>query len=101
MGIGHLKIRPCSMTCTLNLMGKAARAIIIQNNKILLMRHNKQGGDYYTLIGGPIKDGESPEQALVREVKEESGLDVTNARLVFIEEHPVHTSLKFLVEYLH
>jgi ADP-ribose pyrophosphatase YjhB (NUDIX family) len=69
-------------------MSKVARAIILQNNKILLMRRNKQNGDYYTLIGGPIKEGESPEQAIVREVKEESSLDVTNARLVFIEEHP-------------
>ena len=69
-------------------MATAVRAIIIQNNKILLMRRNKQGGDYYTLVGGAVKANESAEQALVREVKEESGLDVTHARLVFIEEHP-------------
>ena len=60
------------------------------------MRRNKQSGDYYTLVGGPIKDNETPEQALVREVKEESGLEVTSARLVFIEEHPAPYNEQFI-----
>lgn len=81
-------------------MSKVVRAIVLQNNKILLMRRNKQSGDYYTLVGGPVKDNESPEQAIVREVKEEASLDVTSVRLVFIEEHPApyHEQLIFLCE---
>lgn len=31
---------------------------------------------YFGLLGGKIKNGEGPEQALTREIKEESGLDV-------------------------
>ena len=69
-------------------MGKASRAIIIENNKILVMRRNKQGSQYFTLVGGKLNDHETPEQALVRELKEETGLDVIAARLVFFEEHP-------------
>lgn len=69
-------------------MGKAARAIIIQGDNILVMRRNKQGADYYTLIGGKIDDNETQEQALGREVKEETGLNITTAKLVFVEEHP-------------
>ena len=68
-------------------MGKAARAIIIEDDKMLVMHRNKHGSEYYTLVGGRIQDNETPEQALVREVKEETGLDVTAAKLVFTEEY--------------
>jgi len=69
-------------------MAKAARAIIIEDGKLLTMFRNKEGSRYYTLVGGRVSEGESLEQAVTREVKEETGLDVVNGRLVFIEEHP-------------
>lgn len=69
-------------------MRKAARAIIIKNNQVLVMHRNKHGSEYFTLVGGRVNDNETVEQALVREVKEETGLDVTKARLVFFEGHP-------------
>jgi 8-oxo-dGTP pyrophosphatase MutT (NUDIX family) len=68
-------------------MSKASRAIIIDNDKILVMHRNKQGSQYFTLVGGRVNDDESTEQAVIREVKEETGLDVVSTRLVFIEEH--------------
>lgn len=69
-------------------MNKAVRAIIIHDDKLLVMRRNKQRGDYYTLIGGRVDTNETLEQALVREVKEETSLDVIAGSLVFTEEHP-------------
>jgi 8-oxo-dGTP diphosphatase len=70
-------------------MSKASRAIIIQDNKLLVMRRNKLGGeDYFTLVGGRIAENESSSEALAREVKEETGLEITKARLVFVEMHP-------------
>lgn len=69
-------------------MGKAARAIIIENNKFLVMHRNKYGSEYFTLVGGRVQEGESLEQGLVREIKEETGLDIISARLVFTERHP-------------
>lgn len=68
-------------------MDKAVRAIIIENGKLLVMYRNKFGSEYYTLVGGRVKEGEALEHALVREIKEETGLDVTAAQMVFIEEH--------------
>ncbi len=68
-------------------MAKAARAIIIENGKILVMHRNKRGSQYYTLVGGRVKDDETIEQGLAREVKEETGLDITAAQLVFTEQH--------------
>ena len=69
-------------------MGKAARAIIIENGQILVMKRIKQGNEYYTLVGGQLSEGESAESALVREVKEETGFDVVSHKLVFVEHHP-------------
>ena len=69
-------------------MSKATRAIIIEGGKLLVMHRNKYGSQYYTLVGGRVKDNETLEQGLVREVKEETGLDVITARLVFFEDHP-------------
>ncbi len=47
-------------------------AVIIENNKILLTRQ----WDGYSLIGGGLEKGETVEEAIIREVKEESGLDI-------------------------
>jgi 8-oxo-dGTP pyrophosphatase MutT (NUDIX family) len=69
-------------------MGKAVRAIVIEGDKILVMHRNKQGSQYYTLVGGRVNEGESLEQALVREIKEETGLEIVEARPVYFEEHP-------------
>ena len=69
-------------------MGKAARAIIIEGDKILVMHRHKHGSEYFTLVGGKVNDNETTEQALVREIKEETGLEVTNYQLVYFEEHP-------------
>jgi len=68
-------------------MGKAARAIIVQDGKILVMHRNKEGSEYFTLVGGRANATETAEQALVREVMEETGLTVTESRLVFFEKH--------------
>jgi len=65
-------------------MRRAARAIVLNGDKLLVMRRNKFGHEYYTLIGGEVEIGEEPDQTVIREVKEETGLDVGNPKLVFI-----------------
>jgi ADP-ribose pyrophosphatase YjhB (NUDIX family) len=69
-------------------MPKAARAIIIENGNILLMHRDKQGSQYFTLVGGRVDDNETIEQGLAREIQEETGLQVVASRLVFYEGHP-------------
>jgi len=77
-------------------MGKAARAIIIEDGKILVMRRIKFGAEYHTLVGGRLNEQENTTQALVREVMEETGLKVTAARLVFYEEHKAPHNEQFI-----
>lgn len=52
----------------------SVRAIIFRDGKLALVHNGKF--DYYMFPGGGIEEGESHEQALIREVKEESGLVV-------------------------
>ena len=63
----------------LNLAGKiyyreAVRGIIIKESKILLIYSEKNGD--YKLPGGGIEEGETPEEALIREFQEASGVRV-------------------------
>lgn len=51
-----------------------ASALIIENGKVLMLHHKKLGVWLYP--GGHIEKNETPEQALKREVKEETGLDI-------------------------
>ena len=50
----------------------SVRGIIINNGKVAMMHSLKY--NYYKLPGGGMEKGESYEETLVREVKEESGL---------------------------
>jgi ADP-ribose pyrophosphatase YjhB (NUDIX family) len=59
-----------------------ATAIIIRNGKLLLIHRQKPGRDYYVLPGGGVNLEESFEEACIREVREETGLDVLALRLV-------------------
>ncbi|BBF43651.1 NADH pyrophosphatase [Lachnospiraceae bacterium KM106-2] len=56
-----------------------AVSMIVMNeeqDKILLIK--QYGGDDYILVAGYVNQGENAEHAVVREVKEEVGLDVLN-----------------------
>jgi 8-oxo-dGTP diphosphatase len=61
---------------------KKIAAIILENDKgefLLALRDNKSWipfPDHWDLIGGHVEDGETPEEALVREYKEELDLDL-------------------------
>ncbi len=52
----------------------SARGIVIRDGKVAMIHSKKY--DYYKFPGGGIEEGESPVQAMIREVKEESGLTV-------------------------
>jgi len=64
---------------TKNDTDKVSKVIIVKNNKILLLQ--KKNGKY-ELPGGHIEMGESAINGAKREVKEETGLDVTNLKKI-------------------
>lgn len=64
--------------------GRTVTAIVeFPNNKILLVKRGTVVfKDYWALPGGRVDVGEAVEQAIVREVKEETGLHVKIARKI-------------------
>lgn len=66
---------------------------IISNDKILLARNTNFPGKWFSLIAGYVDIGESMEEALIREVKEEVGLDISNIRYYKSQPWPFSGSL--------
>jgi 8-oxo-dGTP pyrophosphatase MutT (NUDIX family) len=58
-------------------MSYRAAIILLKEDKVALIERHRQGQHYFTFPGGHVDEGETPEQAAVREAKEELGLDVT------------------------
>lgn len=70
---------------------KAVKCCLIRNQKIVITKYlagNKTG--LYDIPGGKIEDGESPEEAAIREMKEETGILVSNLvkKGIFEVEYP-------------
>jgi len=58
-------------------------AVIVKECKIaLIKRGNEPSKGKWTIPGGLVELAESPEQAVIREAKEETGLDVDNPTLI-------------------
>ena len=51
------------------------QSMVVREDKILLVKHNMNGREFYCLPGGGIENGETPEEAAIRELKEESMVD--------------------------
>ena len=67
--------------------------ILIENNKLALIERHRNGLHYFAFPGGGIDEGESPEQAAVREAEEELGVVVgiqQKAADVFINGNTQH-----------
>ena len=60
-----------------------ARAIVVKDNKLLTIDDK---GFYYYLPGGRIDIAENAKTALVREIKEELGLDASIKKCVYVHE---------------
>lgn len=82
--------------CSHIVFPKIAPAVIVAivcNDKILLARNTNFPGNWYSLIAGYVDVGESLEETLAREVKEEVGLDITNIRYYKSQPWPLSGSL--------
>ncbi len=60
--------------------------ILVKDDRILLVRHEKNGKSYWLLPGGGVEFGETVEQALIREFKEEVGFSIQVGKLVLVND---------------
>ena len=59
---------------------KAVRSFLIEDNKVVVTKYkegNKKAG-YYEIPGGKIEEGETSSETAIREMKEETGIDISN-----------------------
>ena len=64
------------------LLVPAVAAIVRDEDRVLILRKAEDGA--WSLPAGAIDPGESPQDAVVREMAEETGLELTSARLITV-----------------
>ena len=79
-------------------------AVIInvkKDNKILLAKHKNRTKNFYSCIAGFVETGETIEETVAREVKEETGITVKNIRYTGSQAwpYPDQLMLAFCCEY--
>ncbi|MBE6634123.1 MAG: NUDIX domain-containing protein [Ruminococcaceae bacterium] len=74
--------------CGNGILNVRVGAIIMKNGKLLMVGNER--ADYLYSVGGRIKMGETAEEAIVREVMEETGVRMEIDRLGFVHENYFH-----------
>ena len=64
-------------------MKQAVCALIITKNHKIIGVSRKDNPTQFGLVDGQVHDGETPEEALIRETKEETGLDIIKYEKIF------------------
>ena len=73
------------------------RVIILDNDEnMLLVRQHHDGKDIWMVPGGQIEEGESAVDAAIREVKEETELDISITRLLWHVEEVSERGQRFV-----
>lgn len=93
----HTDISKRCPHCGKEVWPQLATAIIVRitrgNDEILLAKGRNFRSDFYGLIAGFVETGETLEEAVVREVREETGLEIGNIRYFASQPWPYPSGL--------
>jgi NAD+ diphosphatase len=94
---GFLAERALSCSrCELRVYPRISPCVIVliaRGDEILLARHVGRGGSWFSCLAGFMEVGETPEEAIRREVREETAIEVTNIRYVSSQSWPFPSQL--------
>jgi 8-oxo-dGTP pyrophosphatase MutT (NUDIX family) len=77
-----------------------AGIVLIEENKVALIERHRAGLHYFVFPGGGVDEGESPEQAAIREAMEELGIEVAiKQKVAEIQIGRKSRQVYFLVEH--
>lgn len=65
------------------MLNKRVSAIIVEKEKILLIHRIKPNKEYFVLPGGSVEENENNTEALIREIKEETNLEIEVDKLLW------------------
>lgn len=78
--------------------------VLWHNDKVLLVqRGNNPGKGIWTIPGGYVDHGESIEQAIIREIQEETGIKTKPLSIIALRDRPAekhNTYIVFLMQFL-
>lgn len=77
-----------------------AGVVLIEDGKVALIERHRAGRHYFVFPGGGVDAGETPEQAAIREMEEETGLRVTVLRKLAEVHFGVSEQVYYLVNRL-
>jgi ADP-ribose pyrophosphatase YjhB (NUDIX family) len=66
----------------------SARGVVKRDGKVLLIHRFKNGDEYWVVPGGGVEEGETVEEALKREMREETSLEMLSCRFLIAVETP-------------
>ena len=73
-----------------------ATLVVVRDGLVLLARDAGQG--HFNMPGGGIEDGESPEEAAVRELREETGMTAATTESLFTWDSTVARHYVFRID---
>lgn len=76
------------------------RMIVLHKGRILLMERWFEGNHYFSVPGGGVESGETPNQAAIRELQEEMGVEAEIVRQVYRVAIGKHVHHIFLGKYI-
>ncbi|MDD6396306.1 MAG: NUDIX domain-containing protein [Firmicutes bacterium] len=82
----------------------AVKGILLKNGRALILKRaddDEIGGGTWEFSGGKLEFGESPQEALKREFKEETGIDVEIKKLLYVTSFKTNPNMQVvLITYL-